>query len=142
MNMNYFVNASGNELITNSVVIMATLIAHGLVHEMQWDKCEYPKARIARTATRSEIDKVVNKSMVEQVKLGKKQLFLCAVTSKDASDEELAEAKEGERRSHEEGDQNIDELAWDDVNDCELELEKSQRSKESRDRVLQKNESI
>ena len=83
MDMNYFVNTSGKELMTNSAVLMATLIAHGLVNEMQWDKRDHPKARIARTATMSEMDKVVNKAMVEQVKLDKKQLFLCAVTSKD-----------------------------------------------------------
>ena len=51
LNMNYFVNTSGREFSTNSAVLMAMLIAHGLVNEMQWDKYEYPRARIAKGTT-------------------------------------------------------------------------------------------
>ena len=48
------------------------------------------------------MDDIVNKAMKEQVKMDKKQLFLCAAMSNDVEEEELDKAKEGERRSHEE----------------------------------------
>ena len=94
-NMNYFVNTSGNEFSTNSAVLMAMLIAHGLVNEMQWDKYEYPRARIANGTTAHKMDEIVNKGMKEQVKLDKKQLFLCAVMNNDADEDELKNALEG-----------------------------------------------
>ena len=75
MNMNYFVDTSGNELTTNSAVLMANLVAHGLVNEMQWDKCEYPRARIAKGTTANKMEEIVNKAMKEQVKMDKKNNY-------------------------------------------------------------------
>ena len=80
---------------------MAMLIAQGLVNEMQWDKYEYPRARIAKGTTANKMDEIVNNGMKEQVKLDKKQLFLCAVMSEDAGDDELEKTLQGERQSHE-----------------------------------------
>ena len=65
------------------------LIAHGLVDEMQWDKYEYPRARFRKGTTANTMDEIVNNGMKERVKLDKKQLFLCAVVSEDADDDEL-----------------------------------------------------
>ena len=51
------------------------------------------------------------------------QMFVCAVTGRNVEQDEVDEAHESAEKCHEAEVQFNNEFAWDDVNDCELNVD-------------------
>lgn len=65
----------------------------------------------------------------EQVKSDKMQVFLHSVDDRGVDMDQLSQAKEGEHQCHEGHAEESCEIAWDDVNDCKLDLVKVRQAR-------------
>ena len=131
-NMKYFIDVAEGTITTNSVVVMSMLIAEGVVQSVLNNSDGFPTGKIPANTRDKAVEGAVNRGMVAQLKADAMQMFVCAVTGRNVEQDEVAEAQESAEKCH--GvDVPVDlEFAWDDVNDCELNIDmvKSARAAE------------
>jgi hypothetical protein len=128
--MKYFIDVDGRCITTNSAMTLSMLKLKGTIKEIKRDG-EYFQAVVADDAKQYDVDTAVNQGMKMQTEIDMQQLFVCEVNGNDVNDESVQEALESSERCHEpdpdtstttmkDDEFKIDEVAWDDVNNCPL----------------------
>ena len=116
-NMRYFIDVMGNEIVTNSAAVMSLLKAEGIVDAVI-EQGHFPRGVIAQRTAAKAVEDAVNQGMEMQMGVDARQLFVCEVIGQNVQKEDIDEIHESANKCHE--SENHDEIAWDDVNNCQL----------------------
>ena len=130
-NGRYFVHVDSRGIQTNSAAVLASLSLADHVSAMQ--KVFIPRGASSHLTVLVELKKSSRVHQVKQIleegmKMQKvndaQDLFICAVSTEDMTEEDLKEAMDSSNQCHE-PEINWDEIeAWDDVNNCRLDPKK------------------
>ena len=124
-NMKYFIEVSGELITTNSAAVMAMLTTKGIMQEIWEDKDGFPTGKVTTGIEAKAVEEAVNRGMLLQIKADSMQMFICATTGCEVKEEDVEEANANANKCHEsEQDFTNMEYAWDDVNNCELNVDK------------------
>jgi hypothetical protein len=131
-NMKYFIDVDGRKITTNSTMVVATVRLRGIISDMTMTTDNYTKAEVKEGTPNCNVEEAVNSGIDMQLKTDHRQLFLCEVNATDITDDQVAEAKESADKRRDQNDNTmtwtcqydsddkVDEIAWDDVNNCKL----------------------
>ncbi len=138
VNMKYFIDVSKEHITTNSAVVMSMLLTEGAVQSIDRSNDAFPAGTVVKNMKAKAIEGAVNRDMLAQAKVDSIQMFVCAATGGAVEKEEVDEAKASADKRHEADGQFVQEYAWDDVNDCMLDVNKVKEARAAEMEYLRK----
>ena len=132
-NMKYFIDidARHGTIVSNSAGMLAVLKMTKAVAASNATDDGYTRIRVDPKVRPELMELIINKGMELQRSIDDSKLFICSVDSGAVTDDELNEAQAGEGKCHEAPAEDEGGIAWDDVNNCELNYKMVQEARKA-----------
>ena len=114
--MKYFIDVEEQGITANSAAVLSTLLARNIEKKTSTEGM-FPCGAV-ETEARQGVEAALNDGMMTQVSIDDMQLFVFEVIVKILEEEYMEEINESARKCCE--PESLDELAWNDVNNCKL----------------------
>lgn len=112
----HFVEVSGKRIHTNSVQVATKDKKYGKINCDKND-CGACSIQIDDRCGQDFLAELITDAMDNQIKIDRMQMFVCEIDDQEVDQRRVQEAQSVETQCHE---AQVEEVAWDDVNDCNL----------------------